>query len=312
MTGWIKMRGSLLDHPKVITIARLLQSNIDFREWVTPGGSGFMNGQIVSDAALRCVTTALLLKVWSVAREHGKFIENDLVLCHSTIDDLDQIAGVSGFGDAMVSVGWAHFNDSLILPNFTEFNVPMTNAEKQKEYRDRKKEQQNIVTETLLKCSNEKPKNVTPREEKRREDTKPSSATSVAALDEKQIYSKAFIAFWELYPNRVNKGAAFKAFQKIRAAEYQAIRAGLERKKKSPAWLKDNGKYIPHAATWLNARGWEDDDAQPEAAAIPTYRVKTQAELDAEKDQRRAEMEERKRKILAMPVEPNPWEVGHV
>lgn len=95
---------------------------------------------------------------------------------------------------------------------------------------------------------------------------KPSSATDVAVPDEKQIYSKAFIVFWELYPNRVNKGAAAKAFQKIRAAEYPAIRAGLERKKQSQSWLKDNGKFIPHAATWLNARGWEDEDALPDGA----------------------------------------------
>lgn len=141
---------------------------------------------------------------------------------------------------------------------------------------------------------------------------KPSSATDVAALDEKQIYSKAFIAFWELYPIRVNKGAAFKAFQKIRAAEYPVVRAGLERKKQSQAWLKDNGKFIPHAATWLNARGWEDEDAPAAIPAKPTYRAKTQAEMDAEQEQRRVEMEERKRKILAMPVEPNPWEVNHV
>lgn len=141
---------------------------------------------------------------------------------------------------------------------------------------------------------------------------KTSSATDVAAPSDKQIYPKAFIAFWELYPIRVNKGAAFKAFQKIRAAEYPVVRAGLERKKQSQAWLKDNGKFIPHAATWLNARGWEDEDAPAAIPAKPTYRAKTQAEMDAEQEQRRVEMEERKRKILAMPVEPNPWEVNHV
>lgn len=150
------------------------------------------------------------------------------------------------------------------------------------------------------------------QELKTQEEIKPSSATDVAALDEKQIYSKAFIAFWELYPIRVNKGAAFKAFQKIRAAEYPVVRAGLERKKQSQAWLKDNGKFIPHAATWLNARGWEDEDAPAATPVKPTYRAKTQAEMDAEQEQRRVEMEERKRKILAMPVESNPWEASHV
>lgn len=96
---------------------------------------------------------------------------------------------------------------------------------------------------------------------------KTHSATDVAGDSGEDsgsgIYSQAFLTFWNLYPNRVNKGAAFKAFKKIRAAEYPAIREGLERKKQSQAWLKDNGQFIPHAATWLNARGWEDEDARP-------------------------------------------------
>lgn len=52
--------------------------------------------------------------------------------------------------------------------------------------------------------------------------------------------------------------------------------------------------------------------ATTQTQAKPTYRAKTQAEMDAEQEQHRAVMEERKRKILAMPVAPNPWEVAHV
>jgi hypothetical protein len=62
-----------------------------------------------------------------------------------------------------------------------------------------------------------------------------------------------------MYPNRKNKGAAFKAFKKIKPAEYPAVKEGISAKKKSDDWLKDNGQYIPHPATWLNARGWEDE-----------------------------------------------------
>ena len=72
-------------------------------------------------------------------------------------------------------------------------------------------------------------------------------------------YSKAFLAFWDLYPNRKNKGAAFKAFKKINQSEYVVIKDGLESAKKSKEWEKDNGQYIPHPASWLNARGWEDE-----------------------------------------------------
>src|ERR1041385_9124021 len=108
MSGdWIKMRGALLDHPKVISLGRRLHASKAFRDWLTPGGGSETNGQIVSSEALRCVTTALLLRVWSVARESGKFVDEDLILEHSELADLDQIAGVPGFGAAMSNVGWA-------------------------------------------------------------------------------------------------------------------------------------------------------------------------------------------------------------
>lgn len=35
--------------------------------------------------------------------------------------------------------------------------------------------------------------------------------------------------------------------------------AALERQGKSDQWRRDGGQYIPHAATWLNGRRWEDE-----------------------------------------------------
>src|SRR5713101_2705908 len=122
---WIKMRGALYDHPKVIAIARALHENKEFRSWLMPGGSGQMNGQIVSHGALRGVTTGLLLKVWSANRVHGKFDGDDLVLAHSRIAALDEMAGAPGVGEAMKTVRSALEKKGVILPNFKQFNVPM-------------------------------------------------------------------------------------------------------------------------------------------------------------------------------------------
>lgn len=171
---WIKMRGALLDHPKVVRIGRELQKNKDFREWLTPGGGGEMNGQLCSDAALRCVTTALLMRVWSIAREHGKFVGDDLVLEHSEIADIDQMAGAPGVGEAMEVVRWALPENGVTLLNFKEFNVPMTNAEKQREYRKRHAQGNGADTQTLPIEGNETRENVTSRVEKRRSKTSPS------------------------------------------------------------------------------------------------------------------------------------------
>jgi hypothetical protein len=39
--------------------------------------------------------------------------------------------------------------------------------------------------------------------------------------------------------------------------------------KASGDWQKDNGQFIPHPASWLNAGGWDDElpavDAEPES-----------------------------------------------
>lgn len=172
---WIKMRGGLMQHPRLIALGRHLVRSREFREWLTPGGGGHMNGQLVSDDALRCVTCALLLRVWSASREYGKFDGDNLLLAHLDIPDIDLMAGCPGVGKAMAAVGWAQVKDGdhhgVVLPNFRQHNAPMTPAEKQSAYRTRKNaadKAPETVTEALPTEGN---KTVT-REEKRREEKK--------------------------------------------------------------------------------------------------------------------------------------------
>ncbi len=72
----------------------------------------------------------------------------------------------------------------------------------------------------------------------------------------------AFVGFWDAYPKKVGKKAAWKAWQRLEgldAALLSAVMAGLERAKASEQWAKDGGRYVPHAATWLNGERWEDE-----------------------------------------------------
>jgi len=70
-----------------------------------------------------------------------------------------------------------------------------------------------------------------------------------------------FDAFWQAYPKKKSKGQAEKAFLKVKPDEQllATMLATIERAKKSEDWLKDDGKYIPYPATWLSAKGWEDE-----------------------------------------------------
>jgi len=70
-----------------------------------------------------------------------------------------------------------------------------------------------------------------------------------------------FPKFWKLYPNKKGKAAAEKAWKKLKVTDdlFNLIAQGLARQCVSPAWTKDDGQFIPHPATWLNGKRWEDE-----------------------------------------------------
>jgi hypothetical protein len=71
-----------------------------------------------------------------------------------------------------------------------------------------------------------------------------------------------FEKFWTEYPKKKSKGQAEKAWIKNIHSDEQLLEkifSKIEEAKKSEEWLKEGGKYIPYPATWLNAKGWEDE-----------------------------------------------------
>lgn len=91
-----------------------------------------------------------------------------------------------------------------------------------------------------------------------------SNATEVNT-EEKLYTLTSFAEFWLAYPRKKSKGQAEKSWKKLDPDECLRleIMQGLERAKRSEQWKNDGGKYIPYPATWLNARGWEDEDLLP-------------------------------------------------
>ncbi|MFA5391762.1 MAG: hypothetical protein WC331_10120 [Candidatus Omnitrophota bacterium] len=73
--------------------------------------------------------------------------------------------------------------------------------------------------------------------------------------------SAGFDRFWEAYPKKIGKGAARKAWVKIRSpgSLIQVMLDAIEKQKRCEQWVKENGKYIPNPATWLNRTQWEDE-----------------------------------------------------
>lgn len=82
----------------------------------------------------------------------------------------------------------------------------------------------------------------------------------------------SFDVFWKAYPRKTNKGQAEKIFDRLSPDEtlLTTIIEAIERAKSRDQWRRDGGKYIPYPSTWLNAKGWEDEDIQ-QPANEPSY-----------------------------------------
>jgi len=89
-----------------------------------------------------------------------------------------------------------------------------------------------------------------------------SVSTTTAAIGEiVEPVELLFDAFWKLYPRKESKQQAKKAWLKLNPdqALFDLIANALEYRSQSKEWLAENGRYIPHPATWLNGRRWEDE-----------------------------------------------------
>jgi len=77
----------------------------------------------------------------------------------------------------------------------------------------------------------------------------------------------AFARFWTAYPKKKSKGQAEKAFSKINPDEQLlgVMLAAIGRAKTSDQWRRNKGQFVPYPATWLNAKGWEDEEGFDEA-----------------------------------------------
>jgi hypothetical protein len=70
-----------------------------------------------------------------------------------------------------------------------------------------------------------------------------------------------FDSFWKVYPRKVGKDKARKAFSKLNGipSADELIRA-VQQQAVSEQWTKDGGQFIPYPATWLDQRRWEDEE----------------------------------------------------
>ena len=88
----------------------------------------------------------------------------------------------------------------------------------------------------------------------------PAAQPSTPDDDPLGQYPEDFLRFWAECPRKVGKGAALKAWAKLKpsASAASRITAAMVAQCASPDWLREGGRYVPHPSTWLNE--WRFDD----------------------------------------------------
>lgn len=73
--------------------------------------------------------------------------------------------------------------------------------------------------------------------------------------------AETFARFWSIYPSKKSKGTAEKVWAKLKPDQplFERIIAAVLEQKLTEAWTKDGGQFIPHPATWLNGKRWDDE-----------------------------------------------------
>jgi hypothetical protein len=91
--------------------------------------------------------------------------------------------------------------------------------------------------------------------------------TKPRGISNKTETTREFDTFWGVYPKKVAKGAALKAWSKIRITDelLSQILGAIDRQKKAGAFA--DLKFVPYPATWLNDCRWLDDVAAGSSAS---------------------------------------------
>lgn len=133
---WIKMRSALPTCPKTAAVARAIGTAPEF--------SG------LSRQSMRLLVVGGLHAVWAAVNEHTA----DGVMDNAYLEDVDDIAGIDGFGQAMLDAGWLEVDEAvktLTFPNFGQWNTPAkdtTAAERMRKHREKQRVTPETVTVT--------------------------------------------------------------------------------------------------------------------------------------------------------------------
>lgn len=92
-------------------------------------------------------------------------------------------------------------------------------------------------------------------------ETLPNNKNDNTSLNNKDNISTEFEILWKIYPRKIGKPKALKAYEKARknGATFEEVERGILAYCRQIEALKTAPEYIKHGSTWFNAQGWKDE-----------------------------------------------------
>lgn len=224
---WIKMTHALPDKPEVLAIA---------------GKAGLNRFDVVG-------RLFILWRWFDVHTTDG----NAVGVTQVTLEECLFGYGTNvGFVAAVVAVRWLEETSEGI--RVVKFDEHISESAKTRAQTAKRVAKSKAKTKGNAEGNDKGVTETVPREEKRREDRKKTPKAPKGAGGE------AFEKFWAAYPKKVGKDAARRAFDKREpdAALVSTMVSALGWQKQRDQWLREEGRFIPNPATWLNQARWED------------------------------------------------------
>lgn len=193
MSDWIKMRTGLLTNPRVTRMARVLLADVEFMAWFQPGREPVKTRDAVTKRDVEVVTRVVvggLLPTWAAANES---VSRDGLMRHVASQDIDDSAGIPGFGRALIAVDWMREiveEDAIQFVNFEEHNsvqkerslTAKSGAERTREYRERMKREAEQRGEFGVTRDDSTPVTVTSQRDDRGEESREEKVKRASRL----------------------------------------------------------------------------------------------------------------------------------
>lgn len=220
-TQWFKFYGGeYLSDPKMLALSACERSC-----WLTLLCYASMEG---NDGVVRYLNESQLM-----AQSGIHFEEDEWTRTKGVLEHLERLGMVRISNGEVTVLNWKKRQEAFL-----------TNAERQARFREKNK--------IVALDSNA---DVTPQS------NKSNARIEKNRIEKNNTYAHGFNQFWEKYPRKDGKKKADQVWTRIKPDPtlLGTILAALEAYKACDQWTKDDGRFIPHAATWLNGERWNDE-----------------------------------------------------